>query len=56
VEVTGLRGPSGCGKSTVDSRLSLRAIVAEPLLALRPRYVICDEMTSMLDASTTALR
>jgi peptide/nickel transport system ATP-binding protein len=86
---------------SVDPRLSLRAIVAEPLvangyrrglaarveeltaavgltgelldrrpyavsdgqlqraclaraLALRPRYVVCDEMTSMLDASTTA--
>jgi peptide/nickel transport system ATP-binding protein len=25
-------------------------------LALRPRYVVCDEITSMLDASTTAAR
>jgi peptide/nickel transport system ATP-binding protein len=82
---------------SVDPRLSLRAIVAEPLranrlpadidhltaavgltpdlldrrpyavsdgqlqraclaraLALRPAYLVCDEMTSMLDASTTA--
>jgi peptide/nickel transport system ATP-binding protein len=30
-----------------------RACLARAL-ALRPRYVLCDEMTSMLDASTTA--
>ena len=30
-----------------------RACLARAL-ALRPRYLICDEMTTMLDASTTA--